>query len=477
MTTIYRSAGVIAVVAMSINLLLILAVLSLMSATLTLSGIGGILLTMGMAVDANILIYERLREEIDAGKPLRAAINTAFGRAFSVIFDSNVTSMLPALVLVLFEVVDGSVKGFWLAIAIGLIANLYTGIVVTRVLMEAVYTKYKTVSIGKIRFLKNVTIKWMSYRKIGIAFSGGLTAISIIYLLVVGPSFGIDFTGGVLSVIDVPKAEVRHGDLVKALEDDFVDARVIKVINQEGQWQVTVPQTANKAGETPTLDAIKETMLTRLKERVDPGVTVLSSSSIDPLIGGEFKVTAILCLLVASAVILAYLAIRFQWIFGAGAVLALVHDVFLSLALFKMLGHSLTIDIVSALLIILGYSVNDTIVVFDRIRESMHNRLSANLDDIFNSAINETLSRTTLTSGSTFLAILVMYFFGGSGLSDFALILLFGVGFGTYSSIFVASVLVYVYLRKTGRTTVIAARKATTRVQVTTRKTPEKAKA
>lgn len=470
MITVYAFCGVISVFAMALNVLLIMAILSLMGATLTLSGIGGILLTMGMAVDANILIYERLREELASGKPLRAAINAAFDRAFSVIFDANLTSMLPALVLVLFEVVDGSVKGFWTALAIGLVANLYTGIVVTRALIEAWYAKTRTLNVGKLRFLQGVNIDWMRYRVVGIAFSGSLTVASIGYLVVAGPSFGVDFTGGVLSTVEIKgTTNADQAKLRDLFDDEFHDVKVIKVINKE-QWQITLPQTPNPTTkQVPTLEQIKERVAAAMAN-YDKPAQVLSSQSIDPAIGKEFKVVAISSVIVACLIILTYLAFRFQWIFGAGAVLALLHDIFLSLGVFKMLGHTLTLDIVSGLLIILGYSVNDTIVVFDRIREKMQDRLSASLKDVINAGINETLGRTVLTSGSTFIAVGTMYLFGGSGLSDFALILLLGIFFGTYSSIFIASGLVYLELERTGRTTVIAARKAVARVAVPRKK-------
>lgn len=459
MIVVYAHAGFISVLAMALNVLLIMAVLSLLGATLTLSGIGGILLTMGMAVDANILIYERLREELKAGKPLRAAINVAFGRAFTVILDSNVTSLLPALVLVLFEVVEGSIKGFWTAIAIGLLANMYTAIIVTRALMEAWYSKFKTVSVGKIYLLENVKIPWMKYRMVGLVFSGSLTLASVGYLVVAGPSWGIDFTGGVQAVVQVEQTVSRDQITLKqSLDADFIDSRVVKVVNKD-EWQVTVPQQEGR-----TLEDIRNVLTQKVEAEFGERGRIESISTIAPIVGGEFKVTAIWMLAVACAVILVYLAFRFQWIFGVGAVLALLHDVFLAFGIFKMTGHTLTLDIVSALLVILGYSVNDTIVVFDRIRERMQDKLTADFGEVINQGINETLSRTVLTSGSTLMAIAVMYFFGGSGLSDFALILLLGIGVGTYSSVFVASAVVYVYLRSRGHHTVIQAKKATTRV-------------
>lgn len=463
MVVVYRSCGAIAVCAMLLNVLLILGVLSLMGATLTLSGIGGILLTMGMAVDANILIYERLREELDAGKPLRAAINAAFGRAYVVIFDSNITSLLPALVLVLFEVVEGTaMKGFWTAIAIGLLANLYTGIVVTRTLAEAWYAQFKKLSPGNIWLLKNAKIPWMKYRAVGLSFSGALVLASVVYLGIKGPSYGIDFTGGVMTVVQV-KEEIPQSEMVGMLEDEFNDVKAIKVVGKD-QWQITVPLVEDDQGHMPTLNEIRDRVSAIMQDGLGDAATIMSVDSVEPDIGGEFKVVAVMSLLITCAVILTYVAFRFQWVFGAGAILALVHDVFLALGVFKMLGHTLTLDIVSALLIILGYSVNDTIVVFDRVREKMQDRMSATLEEVMNSGINETLSRTLLTTGSTLLALSVMYFFGGTGLQDFALILILGCAFGSYSSIFIASGLVYTYLKKKGLTTVIEARKATARV-------------
>ncbi|MCC6548135.1 protein translocase subunit SecD [Candidatus Sumerlaeota bacterium] len=465
MITIYRTAGAVAVLAMMMNVLLILAILALMNATLTLSGIGGILLTMGMAVDTNILIYERLREELRAGKPMRAAINIAFDRVFTVILDSHITALLPALVLVLFEIVDGSMKGFWLAISIGLIANMYTGIVVSRAMIESYFTKFKTISIGTIQILHGVTVQWMKYRWIALSFSLALTLVSIGVIVVKGPGYGVDFTGGVLATVQINKPTTQ-AELLK-LFPDYHDTRVIKIVNKE-QWQITVPLVENKkTGVTPTPAEIKADVAQKIKAAYGNDGVLLGTSSVDSFVGGQFKLVAILSLMITCVVILSFLALRFQWVFGLGAVLALVHDVFLAVGVFRLMDRSITLDIVSALLIILGYSVNDTIVVFDRIREDMQKRMTANLFDVINTAINETLSRTMLTSVSTLLAILVMYLFGGAGLTDFALILLLGVTFGTYSSVFVATGLVYVYLEKRGFSGLFTPKKATARVTTT----------
>ncbi len=463
MLFVYRSAGVVALCAMTLNIMMILAMLALMGATLTLSGIGGILLTMGMAVDANVLIYERLREELESGKPLRGAINAAFGRAASVIVDANVTTLLPALMLVLFEVVEGSVKGFWLALAIGLLANLFTGLFVTRTLFESWYAMFKKIGVGP-RLIKAPKFEWLKYRFVGVGFSLAITVVALGYLGVKGPNLGIDFTGGVLSIVEVTDENASQSDIVDLFDEDFPDVRVVRVMNKD-QWQLTLPQTINpETGEDYELTEMNA-MIEQAFASAYPGeFEIESSESMEALVGNEFAWTAVWMVFWSSIIILAYIAMRFQWVFGAGALLALFHDVFLSLGVFKLLGHSLTLDIVSALLIILGYSVNDTIVVFDRIREKMEEHVSHSLYDIMNAAINETLSRTIFTSGTTFIAVLSMFLFGGSGLTDFALILLLGIFFGTYSSIFIAGSLVYYMLNSKGGRPKMQNKKAQARI-------------
>ncbi|MCB2156324.1 protein translocase subunit SecD [bacterium] len=444
MIVVYNVAGVVAVLAMLLNVLLILAILSLAGATLTLSGIGGILLTMGMAVDANVLIYERLREELDSGKPMRPAMNAAFGSAFSVILDSNITSLLPALVLILFEVVEGSIRGFWTALAIGLIANLYTGLTVTRALIEVWVAKFKKISVGKLRLLNKVNFDFMAYRKIGYPISLVLIGVSVFYLTVHGVNPGIDFTGGVLATVDAKSAQVERADIQRAVDETFHDAKVVHVLNTT-LYQVTVPQAADE-----TLEDIQTTLGSIFNTDKDympaNSVVIKSTQSVAQTVGAEFQWTAFWTILVASLIILGYIALRFRPVFGMGAVAALLHDLIITLGIFIVLGRSMTLDIVSGLLIVLGYSVNDTIVVFDRIRETMGEKYGRNMKEIINLAINRTLSRTLFTSGSTLLTVLAMLIFGGVGLKDFALVLLLGIITGTYSSIFVASALVDSYM-------------------------------
>ncbi len=446
MVFVYRTAGVMAIMAMLLNVLLIMAILSMMDATLTLSGIGGILLTMGMAVDANVLIYERLREELAIGKPIKAAITTAFEKAFSVILDSNVTSLLPALVLVLFEVVDGSVRGFWVALAIGLMANIYTGLTVTRALVETWVIKRKKLNVGTFRPFKDSAFDFMKPKRITVGVSAALMVVAIGFMTFNGINPGIDFTGGVLKTVRVADDSIGRLDLAGALagDEDVSDVRVVQVLSDTSLFQVTAASHGTDKSVGATQDHVEELLLGAFGERI----AIESSQGIDPAVGREFQVTAFWTLFVASLVILAYIAMRFQFIFGAAAILALMHDLALSLGIFLLMGRSMTLDIASALLIVLGYSVNNTIVIFDRIRENQAELYGKRMTEIINTSVNQTLTRTVFTSTTTLVAVACMLLFGGVGLSDFALILLFGIIAGTYSSIFVSSALVNIYFSR-----------------------------
>ncbi|MDX1972221.1 MAG: protein translocase subunit SecD [Candidatus Sumerlaeia bacterium] len=433
----YKVAGVVAILAMILNVLLILAIMALMGATLTLSGIGGILLTMGMAVDANVLIYERLREELALKKPIRAAITTSFERAFSVIMDGNITSLLPALALILFEIVEGSVKGFWLALAIGLIVNLYTGITVTRALVDSYLAKTGTFGIGSWAPFLNSKFDFMRVRMFCYVGSGIIIGVASVYLLVNGINPGVDFTGGVSASVRADVSSVSRDQLKLALESEFKDVRVVRVLN-ESYYSVTVTAPEGMAAQKIS-DDLKSILSTNFGDKA----TVESVETVDALIGSEFLQTAIITIIITCLIILGYLGVRFNFAFGLGAVVALIHDVVFALGIFVLLGHSVTMDIVSALLIILGYSVNDTIVTFDRIRELMKEHYGMPIGQVINRAINETLTRTFFTSSTTLSAILAMYLFGGISLKDFAFVLFVGIGVGTYSSIFIASAIVY----------------------------------
>ena len=443
MIAYYGAAGVISVLAVLLNVMIIFAFMKLASATLTLSGIGGILLTVGMAVDANVLIYERIREELRAGKSLRTAINLGFGRAFSVIFDANLTTLITGLVMLQFG--TGSVKGFALSLNIGIIATLFTGLFVTETLVEAWFVWRKKLNLGRFMWFRpGFYLDIVSVRKWGYAFSIALLVLTVLWILPFKPfpgsNWGVDFTGGV--IVDVQSVENVN---VQDLQKQFPEWRLQKVAG-ENQFMVR----AKLAGDGE--DQIPKTV-----EEVDLGLTkalgagkfsILGSEAVSNEVGGEFANKAIVALIIASIGILVYLAFRFEFAFGVAAVVALFHDVLITFGLFNILGRfglagEVTLDAVAALLVILGYSVNDTIIIFDRVRENLKLHPSMPFREMINRSICDSLNRTVMTVSTVLIVLGAMLLIGGAGLYDFALLLLIGIIKGTYSSTFVASPLLY----------------------------------
>lgn len=442
MVVYYGTAGAIAILAMILNVLLILAVLTMARATLTLSGIGGILLTIGMAVDGNILIYERIREELQAQKPLKFSISQGFHRAFSVIFDSNLTTLITALVLLQFA--EGSVKGFALTMSIGLIANLYTSMAVTKTFTELWINLRNRINVGKLRLFKNPRINFMGIRHFAYIFSVVLIIVGVIGMVREGgPIFDVDFSGGVLSTVSFNK-KVSETEIRKAINDAGLSGRVQKVVGKE-EFLIRVKEIENSVQKT------QERIETSLEKYFGKGnFTVLSTQSVGNEVGQEFIRIAITAVIIASFGILIWLGFRFQFIFAAGAVIALIHDALITIGLITFLGTSISLDVVSALLIVIGYSVNDTIVIFDRIRENMRVVYGKNFQELANLSINQSLNRTTLTAATVLFTLLAMYFIGGKGLQPFALTLLIGVVIGTYSSSFIATPVVLEWYRFKG---------------------------
>jgi SecD/SecF fusion protein len=441
MIAYYGMAGVVAVLAVILNVLLIFAFMKLASATLTLSGIGGILLTVGMAVDANVLIYERIREELRAGRPLKQAIQLGFGRAFSVIFDANLTTLISGLVLLQFG--EGSVKGFALSLNVGIIATLFTGLFVTKTLVDVWFELRNGISFGKLQWFKHdVHIDFIGLRKYSYTFSSVLFIICALYVLPFKPfhgsNWGVDFEGGLLSEVIAKKAVTAQD--VQGKNEDW---RVQKVAGEE-KYLVRTKLVGDES-----LAQAKEDVEKGLDKNLGSGqYTIGSSEAVSNEVGREFTSKALLACILASIGILIYMAFRFEFAYGFTAVVALFHDLIITYGLFNMLGEikwagEITLDVVAALLVILGYSVNDTIIIFDRVRENK--KLHPGMDDrnLINLSISESLNRTVMTVSTVVIVLVIMLVFGGSGLYDFALVLLIGITKGTYSSSFVASPLLY----------------------------------
>jgi len=440
----YGTAGLIADIALLLNVLLILAVLSMAKATLTLSGVGGILLTIGMAVDANVLIYERIREELKSGKALKLAVKRGFDRAFTVIWDSNFTTLITAFILLQFSV--GTVKGFALTMAIGLLVNLYTGLGVTHCFTDIWISFRNKFSIGRLNIFRDTRIDFVKMRRAAYVVSLALIIGGLATLVVnKGPNYAVDFEGGLMAQVQFEDTRITSGDVRDSFLAAGIPAMRVQRVTGTNEFLLKMKLIENDGQKTE--DFIRETLSAGYGEQ---GFEIRAIQQVGNEIGEEFRWIALKSVLFAAIAILIYIGFRFQLIFGLGAVAALIHDSFITIAILTFLGRDISLEVVSALLMIIGYSINDTIVIFDRIRENMRTVYGKKFGEIANLSINQSLNRTVLTSCTTFIPMMIMFLIGGKGLADFALTICIGVIIGTYSSSFVATPVVYEWMKRKG---------------------------
>jgi SecD/SecF fusion protein len=462
MIAYYRLLGGLAAVALLVYGLLSFAVLLALRSTLTLPGIAGFVLAIGMAVDANVLVFERMREEHRAGAGLRRALDRGFAKALGAIADSNVTTLLAAGLL--FFLASGAVRGFGVTLSVGVLVSLFTALVVTRVLVELVARA------GAVRRRPGLLglegggrlAAWLATRGpdlLGRArwwLAGSLVALVLAGagLVVRGPDFGVEFTGGRL--LEYQTARPVDLDAARQVLADAGFPRA--VVQASGDGNLTV--------RTGQLDPAGEEQVQRAITQIGGQVEELRDEFIGPTIGAELRRKALIALGIALVVQLGYLAIRFRWTFGAAAVLAMFHDVAILLGLFAWLGKPLDGVFLAALLTVIGYSVNDSVVVFDRIRERLRSRTREPLAKLANDACLQTIPRTVNTGLGALFILAALFVLGGDTLTDFALALLVGILVGTYSSVFVATPLLVAFEGASGRppttTTRPAARQPTT---------------
>ncbi len=448
MVLYYRAAGLIADCALLLNMLFIMAVLAGFHATLTLPGIAGIILTIGMAVDANVLIFERIREELRSGKTVRAAIDSGYGHALSAIIDANVTTFLVGIVLYQFG--TGPIRGFALTLCIGIISSLFTAFFVTRTIFELITRKSEqsSLSIGPVGLFSNLNIRFLSLRNIGFGTSAAVLLIGIVSILGInGIRQGIDFAGGTLLELHFDPA-VQVEDIRSQLGRVPVGEAEIDLskseIKQFGSENDILIRVSESGAGTEVADGIMGVLEAGFASSIEEMEWIRRQEKVGPKIGSELSNAAVRAVLVALALILIYMAWRFhRFLYGIAAVVALFHDVLITLGLLSLFDIEITLAVVAALLAIVGYSLNDTIVVFDRIRENLHTARRQGFDGTVNQSINECLSRTLITSATTLMAVLVLMIFGGEVNRDFTITLMIGVVVGTYSSVFVASPVLY----------------------------------
>ena len=461
MVAYYAFGGVVSVIALFTNLFLLFGAMASYGTVLTLPGIAGIVLTMGVAVDANVIIYERIREELRAGRSLKAAIELGFKHSYSAIIDANVTSFLTAMVLAYFGL--GPIKGFAVVLMIGIVSSLLTAVVLTKLIIDWWLEKGKKPKFSyswSANILTKANVDWIGKRRLGYILSSAIILLGAILFFTRGFDLGVDFTGGYSYNISFDKAVKVDADMLrKELKKQFGGKEpLVKVISTENTFNVVTKYMIDSPNEH-AIDTVTHKLFQGVrniaggnltekafKDVSSPGTKITSSTKVGPTIADDIRRSSFISALIALTLIFIYLAIRFRkWQFSMGAVIALFHDVLATLSMFLILGPFMPFSteinqaFVAAILTVIGYSVNDTVIVYDRIREFINERRGKNKEEIFNLAINRTLSRTVITSFTTLLVIGILLLFGGDSIKGFAFAIMWGIIFGTYSSIFIAS--------------------------------------
>jgi protein-export membrane protein, SecD/SecF family len=448
----YRIPGLIACLALLVNIVLLMGALTMFHFVLTLPGIAGIILTIGLAVDASVLVYERLREELALGKSLKVAIEAAYEKAFSSIFDANVTTLITAVIL--FWRATGPIKGFAISLTLGILASLFTALIVGRNIFEALVDNSRLKKVSMLHLISAQNINFLG--------KGFLACMCSLALIIAGAAsfyvrgeknFGVDFRGGDLITLSSPQT-IDVGQVRAALAPINLADASIQESNQGGKNYITV--------RTPlhTSDQVEKQIMSVMPQAQ---FKVEGADRVGALVGGELARSSLIALGLGILGILIFVTLRFELAFAVGAIVALLHDVLITVGMFSLLHRELTLTMVGAVLTIAGYSINDTIVVYDRIREGLASGRKGSIEQIMNESINQTLSRTILTSTVTLIPILCLFFFGGAVLRDFSLAIIIGVVVGTYSSIFIASPIVLWWTRARGGSKVTLQREITTK--------------
>ena len=444
----YGTAGIAANIAMLANVFFVFGVLASLGAVLTLPGIAGIVLTIGISIDSNVLIFERIREELQKGTGIRLAVTQGYNAAYSAIIDSNVTSLLTGIILYVFG--SGPIQGFATTLIIGIFCSLFASIFITRLIFEGRLEAKKAISLGtKVTkdVFSNTNVDFAGKRKIAYLFSGTVIILGIVSMGLRGFNYGVDFLGGRSYMVEFQDA-VNTGDLSQALQGAFDgNAPTVKTFGADNRVKVLTAYRINDEGETVD-DEVQAALVAGLSTLADNPSEILSSQKVGPTIATDIKRSALLSIVFSLIAIFLYILVRFKnWQYSLGAVIALAHDVLFVLALFTLgygfMPFSMEIDqaFIAAILTVVGYSINDTVVVFDRIREfqNEHQARKYSLGTIVNNALNTTLSRTIITALTTFIVLLVLFLAGGETIKGFSFALLAGVVVGTYSSIFIAT--------------------------------------
>ena len=446
MALYYSKAGWVANIALLVNLFFLMGVLASLGAVLTLPGIAGIVLSLGMSVDANVLIYERIREELAEGKSTRLAIAEGYRKAMSSILDSNITTFLTGVILYIFG--SGPIVGFATTLMIGIVTSLFAAIFISRLVFEWMLNKQMPISFSikaTQNLFKDSKFDFITGRRRFYIFSSIIIIAGLISMFTRGFGLGVDFKGGRSYFVEFDKP-VQTDAVRSILLDEFGAAPEVKTFGSANEVRITTSYLIDENTADAT-DQVLAKLNTGLK-KINPNYEIKDAQTVSPTIANDIKISAIYSVIFAIIVIFLYILIRFRkWQFGVSAIIALLHDVLILLSIFSLLNgllpFSLDLDqaFIAAILTVMGYSINDTVVVFDRVREyiGQHHTKDENLPTVINNALNSTLSRTVITGVCTIAVLIIIFIFGGEILRGFSFAMLIGVIFGTYSSLFVAT--------------------------------------
>jgi SecD/SecF fusion protein len=444
MVAAYGRLGMIANIALAANMAMIIAVLSVLGATLTLPGIAGIVLTMGMAVDSNVIVFERIREERQQGRSIIQSLDSGFRNATSTIIDANITTLIAALIL--FFLGSGPIKGFAVTLAIGIVTTVFTAFTLTRWMIAVWYRQGRPTELprGLVKLIPdNTTIPFMSWRKLAFALSILAAVSSVALFATMNMNYGIDFRGGSSVEVQSRAPQADLGDIRSRL--GALNLGDVQVQEFGSDRDVLIRVQEQGGG-----DLAEQAALEKVRIALEDAYELRRVEVVGPTVSAELAFNGTMGVIAALAAIMLYIWIRFEWQFAVGAILTTLHDVILILGLYVVTGLEFNLSSIAAILTIVGYSINDTVVVYDRVRENLRRFKKMPLADLLDLTINQTLSRTILTGLTTLFALGALYVFGGEVIRSFTFAMIFGIVIGTFSSIFVAAPLLMIFKLRPG---------------------------
>lgn len=439
MLVAYGRLGVIANIALAANVSLIIAILTVLGATLTMPGIAGIVLTVGMAVDSNVIIYERVREERRQGRSLVQSLDSGFSRALSTIVDANFTTFIAAVIL--FYLGSGPVRGFAVTLAIGIVTTVFTAFTLTRWLIAfwLKHMKPKELPNGLVRFVPDDTkIPFMSWRRYAFGLSAALSLAALVLFFTMEMNYGIDFRGGSSIEVQAKGNVADPGDVRSRLGE--LNLGDVQVQEFGSPRELLIRIEGQGAG-----DNAEQSVVEKVRLELESDYDFRRVESVGPTVSSELAFYGTMGILASLVAMLVYIWFRFEWQFGVGAVIATVHDVTMMVGLYVISGLEFNLTSIAAILTIVGYSINDTVVVYDRVREDLRRYKKMPIEQLLDLSMNQTLSRTVLTGVTTLLALIALYLFGGEVIRSFTFAMIFGILVGTYSSVFVAGPLLILF--------------------------------